>query len=97
MKVTVTQAQEIAERELRRVIADSTKLSQYEFGEIYLWHEESQFWTFGAGSEQLMDEGWAPGAIFVSVDKANGRIWSQEETGKYYEQIAAASQHRQAA
>ena len=97
MKITFSQAQEIAEREIRRVIAESPKLSQYEFGDIYVWHEEAQFWTFGAGSQQLMDEGWAPGAIFVSVDKVTGRIWSKEETGKYYEQIAATSQHRQAA
>jgi hypothetical protein len=97
MKITFAQAQAIAEREIRQVIADSPQLSRYEFGEIYLWHEEPPFWTFGAGSEKLMDEGWAPGAIFVSVDKVNGRIWSKEETGTYYEQIAAASKHRQAA
>jgi len=97
MKVTFTQAQEIAEREIRRIVAASPKLSRYEFGAIYLRRDEQPFWTFGAASEQLMDEGVAPGAIFVSIDKKDGRVWCDEEITSYYERIAAATQQRQAA
>jgi hypothetical protein len=97
MKVTFAQAQEIAEQEIRRIVAASPKLSRYEFGAMYLRRDEQPFWTFGAASEQLMDEGVAPGAIFVSIDKKNGRIWNEEEITNYYERIAITAQQRQAA
>lgn len=97
MKITSTQAQEIADQKIRRIVAASSKLSRYEFGAIYLRRDEQPFWTFGAASEQLMDEGVAPGAIFVSVDKKDGHIWGNEEIIAYYERVAAASQQRQAA
>lgn len=97
MKITFTQAQEIAEQEIRRLVAESPKLSQYEFGALYLRRDEQPFWTFGAASEQLMDEGVAPGAIFVSIDKQDGHIWGDEEVTHYYEQIALVAQQRQAA
>lgn len=97
MEITFTQAQEIAEQEIRRIVAASPKLSRYEFGAIYLRRDEQPFWTFGAASEQLMDEGVAPGAIFISIDKKDGHIWSDEEIGSYYERIAATAQQRLAA
>jgi hypothetical protein len=97
MKITFTQAQEIAEQELRRLVAESPKLSQYEFGALYLRREEQPFWTFGAASEQLMGAGVAPGAIFVSIDKKDGHVWEDRAVTHYYEQIALAAQQRQAA
>lgn len=97
MKIQITQAQEIAAQELRRVVADSPQLKDYVFGELYLRREEPLFWTFGSASEQLMDEGYAPGALFVSIDKRDGHIWSDEEVTQYYEQLAVAAKQRQAA
>lgn len=97
MKITFTQAQEIAEQEIRRIVAASPKLSRYEFGALYLRRDEQPFWTFGAASEQLMDAGVAPGAIFVSIDKKDAHIWGDEAVTHYYEQIALAAEHRQAA
>ena len=67
MKMTFTQAQEIAEQEIRRIVAASPKLSRYEFGALYLRRDEQPFWTFGAASEQLLDAGVAPGAIFANL------------------------------
>ena len=97
MKINFFQAQDIAAEELRRVIANSSRLFRYKFDELFLRREEPSFWTFGMASPQLMDEGFAPGAIFVSVDKLDGHVWNDEEVTRYYEQCAVAAKQLQAA
>ena len=97
MKITFFQAQNIAAEELRRVIADSVRLARYDFDELFLRREEPLFWTFGMASPQLMDAGFAPGAIFVSVDRLDGRVWSDDEVTRYYEQPVVATKQLQAA
>lgn len=96
MKIHLAQAEKIAAQELRRLVTDSPQLGQYEFGEPYLRREEPSFWTFGMASQQLMDEGYAPGALFVSIGKQDGHIWSDEEVTQYYEQLSAVRRQQAA-
>jgi hypothetical protein len=59
-------------------------LCDYEFGEVWFKREEAPFWVFAAASQELQDEGYIPGAVYVLVDKRNGHFWSGEEQEQYY-------------
>ncbi len=41
--------------------------------------ERYETWTFACASEQLMAQGFIPGALFADVDKIDGHVWQQEE------------------
>lgn len=41
--------------------------------------EKSEFWVFGARSEQLIAMDMIPGSLRVSVDKLDGHIWTRED------------------
>ena len=84
-------AQTIAERELARVTGQSERLSHYRFGPLRLRQENERFWTFYAGSRELVEEGGAPGGIHICVDKADGHVWTTEELEQFYLNVAAAA------
>lgn len=42
------------------------------------------WWDFGAVSEDLAREGYAPGRIDARVDKLDGHVWSQKERATLY-------------
>lgn len=86
--MTLEFAHEIASAGIERKIRESDKLSKYEFSPIKFCYEDECSWTFAAGSEQLYDEGCIPGAIFASVDKKDGHIWSRDEQERFYEKSA---------
>lgn len=84
--VTKTEALEIANQEIQRLIVTSPDLSQYAFGEVGLLRENELTWTFAAGSEELIEQGYVPGAIIISIDKRDGHIWNREEVEKFARQ-----------
>jgi hypothetical protein len=76
-------ALEIAMKELER----RQKLSNYnDFSPVEIHEENDLFWTFVSGSEAMFEDGYVPGAFFVSVDKTDGHIWTRSETENYYQQ-----------
>ena len=73
---------EIAEK----VINQKQKASGYnDFSPIELHQETNSFWTFVSGSQTMIDDGYIPGAFFVSVDKADGHIWTRREKENFYQ------------
>lgn len=88
------QAKEIAAREIKRLTSD-LPLSGYEFGEVWFKREEEPFWVFAAASQELQNEGYVPGAVYVLVDKSDGHFWSDEEQEQYYQSFAVGTQPEQ--
>lgn len=86
--ITFEQAQQIANADLEQRCSAS-RFSGYEFSPTQLFSDEGVSWIFLSGSQQLMNEGWVPGALFVTVDKRDGHIWTDEETEQYYTALAA--------
>jgi hypothetical protein len=81
--ITIGQALEIARHEIARVISESDRLSQYSFGEAGFLREDERVWTFAAGSEELIEQGYVSGAVIISVDKKDGHVWTREEMEQY--------------
>jgi len=90
MALTYEQAVVIADRCIRERIATSEFFSRYQFSDVGLKSENERFWTFVAGSDQLFEEGYVPGAVFACIDKQDGHLWSREEQEQFYETRAAA-------
>lgn len=85
--LTLEQAKEIAAHELERLTA-TPPLAAYRFDEMWCKREEEPFWVFAASSQQLQDEGYVPGAVYVLVDKRDGHLWSEAEQAQYYSALA---------
>lgn len=93
--VTKPEALEIARREIERLIGQSAELSQHSFGDVGFLRENELMWTFASGSEELIEQGFVPGAVIVSVDKTDGHIWSRDEMESYahrHQQISRVAQ-----
>ncbi len=70
-----------------KAINQKQKESGYDdFSPIVLHEETDFFWTFVSGSQTMINDGYIPGAFFVSVDKTDGHIWTRSETENYYQQ-----------
>lgn len=82
--INLQEALEIAEHEIQQRIETAPELAGYEFGTVRLRRENPAFWVFSAGSEQLIEEGYIPGAIFACVDKTDGHLWTREEQERYF-------------
>lgn len=67
----------LAEREIARLQAQY--YPSYTFGPVIFYYGHPMTWTFTASSQQLIDEGFIPGALFADVDKLDGHIWQEEE------------------
>lgn len=91
-KLTFNEALGIAERAIAEKIQQSARLNKYEFHPVRLRWENDLFWVFSAGSEQLMEEGYVPGAVSVSVDKTDGHLWTIEEHERYSENVRRLQQ-----
>lgn len=83
LQITIDEALEVARHAIARVISESDRLSKYTFGEVGFLRENDRVWTFAAGSEDLIEQGYVPGAVIVSVDKEDGHVWTREETEQY--------------
>jgi hypothetical protein len=84
MKLSYEQGRQIADDYLREKIRQSDFWSRYQFGNTYLHKENPLFWSFFAGSADLIEAGHAPGGLFAFVDKQTGRIWTMDEVEQYY-------------
>ena len=69
-----------------KAISEKQKKSKYnDFSPIALEDENDFFWTFVSGSQLLINDGYVPGAFFVSVDKTDGHIWTRREEEIFYQ------------
>jgi hypothetical protein len=92
MKLSYEQGRQIAEEYLREKMQHSDLWSRYQFSDTYLHAENPFFWSFFAGSADLIEEGHAPGGLFAFVDKQTGRIWTMDEVEQYYATAARQAQ-----
>lgn len=75
----LNEAQNIARREVEKIIAADPELSEAEVEETYLERENEAAWTFAADIPKLIRQGWSPGAIVVLIDKKDGHVLSESE------------------
>jgi len=69
-----------------KAISQMQKKTKYnDFSSIELNSENDSFWTFVSGSQAVINDGYAPGAFFVSVDKADGHVWTRPEKENFYQ------------
>ena len=77
--INLEKVKQIAEREIKQILARRTDLQKYKFEVVDFIRENNWYWFFSAGSEQLQKEGYIPGEIMVGVDKLDGHIWTESE------------------
>lgn len=76
-RVSQEEARPIAEQAIQHLQAAS--FSGYAFEPVCFHQEAPRWWSFVAGSEQLQEEGYIPGALFACVDKLDGHVWEDDE------------------
>ena len=76
--ISFDQAKRIAYERIDREAA-AERAAGRAVGEPRLFNEQDDYWTFGAAIPVLQEAGVSPGAILVSVDKKDGRIWEDED------------------
>jgi len=70
----------------KKAISQMQSESEYsDFSPIELFNENDSFWTFISGSQAMINDGIIPGAFFVSVDKADGHVWTRREKEDFYQ------------
>jgi hypothetical protein len=90
-KLSLQQAQQIAQVAINRIISTAAAYASCQFNPASLQYETDVYWTFAAASQELRQQGIVPGAIHVCVDKRDGHIWSSEELDRFYDQQGAAA------
>jgi hypothetical protein len=79
--MTIDEALVIADKECQKIIAERNQTkTPVKFNPTQFTREDAMWWTFAAVSEELVEQGFAPGAVQVSLDKLDGHIWSADET-----------------
>lgn len=78
------EAQNIARREVEKIISADPELSRSEVEEVRLARENESVWTFTADIPKLIEEGWSPGAITVLIDKKDGHVLTEEQEVELY-------------
>jgi hypothetical protein len=83
-KFTIETAYPIAEKALREL--QTTKYPEIHFYPIIYTpgHSGIMYITFASGGKEWQDEGLIPGAIFASVDRLDGHLWTDEEMIELY-------------
>lgn len=87
--LTIEQAQAIAEQAISDIIRYAEDLKGYHFNPVKFRRDNDRYWVFSAASEQLIEEGYVPGAVYACVDKADGHVWSTEEQDRYAQSLSA--------
>ena len=77
--VDFNEAQNTARGEVKKIIGADPELSEAEVEEVRLVRENERAWIFGADIPKLINEGWAPGAVIVHIDKNDGHVLTEEE------------------
>lgn len=75
--ITRDEARLLAEKAIEEL--GRKRFAAYTFAPAVFYSEQPQTWVFTAPSEQLLAEGYIPGALFAEVDKLDGHIWPDEE------------------
>ncbi len=88
-QITIEQAWPLADREIQRIVRTAPELKGYDFKPTHYARENDTCWVFCAASDQLIEEGYVPGAVFASVDKTDGHVWSDEEFERYAQKMNA--------
>jgi len=79
--VSREQAQPIAIAYLHELI--DREFSSLHFSDVQFAREDAMWWTFVVGCEEWKD--LIPGALFASVDKLDGHIWTDDKMLAYWE------------
>jgi hypothetical protein len=80
----LSEAHKVAQREVETIIEADPELSESEVEEVRLERENELVWTFTADIPKLINEGWAPGAITVFIDKNDGHVLTDEEQANFH-------------
>jgi hypothetical protein len=82
--LTVEQALLTAENKCSEIIDERNKIKPpVIFSQTVFSREDAMWWTFASVSDELIEQGFVPGAVQVSVDKLDGHIWSADETEQW--------------
>ena len=73
-----------ARKEVEKIIEADPELSRSEVEEVRLARETERVWTFTADIPKLIEEGWAPGAITVLIDKMDGHVLTEEQEADFH-------------
>jgi hypothetical protein len=76
-KLTFAEAYLIADCALEELQAKY--FPDHTFKPVTYYGERHETWTFVSASQQLIAQGYIPGALFADVDKIDGHVWQQEE------------------
>jgi hypothetical protein len=82
----LNEAQNAARSEVKKIIDADPELSEAEVEEVRLMRENERAWTFAADIPKLINEGWAPGAIIVLIDKNDGHVLTEDEQVEFHKQ-----------
>jgi len=80
----INEAQNAARGEVKKIIAADPELNETEVEEVRLVRENERAWTFAADIPKLINEGWAPGAIIVLIDKNDGHVLTEKEQIEFH-------------
>jgi hypothetical protein len=80
----LNEAQNVARGEVKKIIAADPELNETEVEEVHLVRENERAWTFAADIPKLINEGWAPGAIIVLIDKNDGHVLTEDEQIEFH-------------
>jgi hypothetical protein len=84
--MTEYEALQQAAAELGRQVERSEKLRSFRFEPVRLHSEYDCCWVFAASSPDMLAADYAPAALFIYLDKADGHRWDADEIGAYFSQ-----------
>ena len=82
-QITKEQALPIAVKAIEH--SHSTRIPNHTLGPVLLREEKPVCWTFSAASQEWIDAGRIPGALFASVDKLDGHLWQEKDFQQLHE------------
>lgn len=82
--VTLEQATRIAEEALAKMRKSHPNV-QFEPVKFLRGQHHPMWWTFGCVGQEWVKAGVIPGMLSASVDKVDGRIWSQDDMRRFHE------------
>jgi hypothetical protein len=80
----LNEAEIIARKEVLKIIEADPELVESEVEEVHLVRENEWVWTFAADIPKLINQGWAPGAITILIDKNDGHVLNEEEQAGFH-------------
>lgn len=83
----LTEARNTALKEVERIIEADPELNESEVEEVRLERETELAWIFAADIPKLINQGWAPGAITVLIEKQTGHILTEKEQINFHKNL----------